>query len=301
MITVLSGGTGTPKLLQGMVQLLNPEDITVIVNTLENDYFSGVYVAPDLDTVMYTLAGIINEDTWYGIKGDSFITHDRLKEIGCPETLRIGDRDRAFKIQKTLLMKNHSLSQAVDMQRKELNIKSRIIPMSNHDSQITITTDKGDMEFHEFLVENQGTPDVLDMNYQKVDPAPGIIESIKNSDMVVIGPSNPITSIGPIISAKGVRKALKNTYLVAVSPIIGDRPVSGPAAKFMQAMGHEVSCSGVANIYKDFLDKFIIDLEDVDSQEEIEKLISNVMLTQTIMRNMTDKINLARCILGEYV
>ncbi|BDZ67571.1 2-phospho-L-lactate transferase [Methanobacterium ferruginis] len=301
MITVLSGGTGTPKLLQGMVQLLNPEDITVIVNTLENDYFSGVYVAPDLDTVMYTLAGIINEDTWYGIKGDSFITHDRLKEIGCPETLRIGDRDRAFKIQKTLLMKNHSLSQAVDMQRKELNIESKIIPMSNQDSQINITTDRGNMEFHEFLVENQGTPDVLDMNYQKVDPAPGIIESIKNSDMVVIGPSNPITSIGPIISAKGVRKALKNTYLVAVSPIIGDKPVSGPAAKFMQAMGHEVSCLGVANIYKDFLDKFIIDLEDVNSQEEIEKLISNVMLTQTIMRNMTDKINLARCILGEYV
>jgi len=95
MISVLSGGTGTPKLLQGMVKLMNPEDITVIVNTLENDYFSGVYVAPDVDTVLYTLAGIINEDTWYGVKGDSFITHDRLKEIGCPETLRIGDRDRA--------------------------------------------------------------------------------------------------------------------------------------------------------------------------------------------------------------
>ncbi|BDZ70384.1 2-phospho-L-lactate transferase [Methanobacterium petrolearium] len=301
MISVLSGGTGTPKLLQGMVQVMDPEDITVIVNTVENDYFSGVYVAPDVDTVMYTLAGIINEDTWYGVKNDSFITHDRLKEIGCPETLRIGDRDRALKIQKTLLMEKEPLSKAIDIQRKELGIKSRIIPMSDQESHITITTEAGEMEFHEFLVENQGKPEVQDISYQNVDPAPGIIESIKNSDMVIIGPSNPITSIGPIISDKNVRKALQNVYVAAISPIVGYQPVSGPAAKFMDAMGHEISSLGVASIYKDFLDKFIIDLEDVDSQEEIEKLISKVMITQTIMRNMTDKINLARCILGENV
>ena len=301
MISILSGGTGTPKLLQGMVKLVNPEDITVIVNTVENDYFSGVYVAPDLDTVLYTLAGIINEDTWYGVKDDSFITHDRLKEIGCPETLKIGDRDRAMKIQKTLLMKDNLLSKAVDIQRKELGIKSNIIPMSNQESHITITTDLGEMEFHEFLVENQGKPEVHSISFKKVDPAPGLVEAIENSDMVVIGPSNPITSIGPIISAKGVRRALKNAYVVGVSPIIGNKPVSGPAAKFMKAMGYEVSSRGVAGIYQEFLDKFIIDLLDEDHQEEIEKLISDVMLTQTIMNNVNDKINLARCILGENV
>ena len=301
MISILSGGTGTPKLLQGMVQVLKPEDITVIVNTVENDYFSGVYVAPDVDTVIYTLAEIINEDTWYGVKDDSFITHDRLKEIGCPETLRIGDRDRALKIQKTILMENKTLSQAIDIQRKELGIETLIIPMSDQGSHINIITDAGEMEFHEFLVENQGKPEVFDINYQKVDPAPGVIDSIENSDMVVIGPSNPITSIGPIISTYGVRKALKNAYVVAVSPIVGNQPVSGPAAKFMEANGHEVSSLGVAGIYQDFLDKFIIDLEDENYQEEIEKLISDVMLTETIMRNMTDKINLARCILGENV
>lgn len=301
MISVLSGGTGTPKLLQGMVGLVNPEDITVIVNTVENDYFSGVYVAPDVDTVLYTLAGIINEDTWYGVKDDSFITHDRLKEIGCPETLKIGDRDRALKIQKTILMKEHSLSEAVDTQRTELGIESRIIPMSNQQSHITITTNLGEMEFHQFLVENQGKPEVLKISYQKVDPAPGLIESIENSDMVIIGPSNPITSIGPIISAKSVLKALKNSYVVGVSPIVGDKPVSGPAAKFMQAMGHEVSSLGVADIYKDFMDKFIIDLVDKDHQEEIERLISDVMITETIMTNVIDKTNLARCILGENI
>ncbi len=301
MISVLSGGTGTPKLLQGVVKLVNPQDITVIVNTVENEYFSGVYVAPDVDTVLYTLAGIINEDTWYGVKDDSFITHDRLKEIGCPETLKIGDRDRAMKIQKTLLMKENPLSKAVDIQRKELGIKSRIIPMSNQESHITITTDLGEMEFHEFLVENQGKPEVHSISFKKVDPAPGLIEAIENSEMVIIGPSNPITSIGPIISTNGVRKALKNTYVVGVSPIVGDKPVSGPAAKFMRAMDYEVSALGVAGVYHDFLDRFIIDLVDGDHQEEIEKLISDVMLTQTIMTNIEDKINLARCIVGEKV
>ncbi|MBW4256610.1 2-phospho-L-lactate transferase [Methanobacterium sp. YSL] len=301
MISILSGGTGTPKLLQGMVKLVNPEDITVIVNTVENDYFSGVYVAPDVDTVLYTLAGIINEDTWYGVRDDSFITHDRLKEIGCPETLKIGDRDRAMKIQKTLLMREHLLSKAVDIQRRELGIKSRIIPMSNQESHITITTDIGEMEFHEFLVENQGKPEVHGISFKEVDPAPGLIDAIENSDMVVIGPSNPITSIGPIISANGVRKVLKNAYVVGVSPIVGDKAVSGPAAKFMQAMDYEVSSLGVAGVYHDFLDRFIIDLVDGDHQEEIEKLISDVMLTQTIMTNIEDKINLARCILGENV
>ncbi len=301
MISVLSGGTGTPKLLQGMVRVVNPKNITVIVNTLENDYFSGVYVAPDVDTVIYTLAGIINEETWYGVKDDSFITHDRLKEIGCPETLRIGDRDRALKIQKTIFMENMTLSQAIDAQRKELGIETPIIPMSDQESHITITTDSGEMEFHEFLVENQGTPEVRDINFQKVDPAPGVVESIENSDMVVIGPSNPITSIGPIISDKSVVNALKNAYVVAVSPIIGNQPVSGPASKFMEAKGYEVSSLGVAGIYQDFLDRFIIDLLDVNYQEEIERLISDVMLTHTIMRNMTDKVNLARCILGENI
>jgi LPPG:FO 2-phospho-L-lactate transferase len=298
MITVLSGGTGTPKLLQGMVKVVNSQDITVIVNTLENGYFSGVYVAPDLDTVMYTLAGKINEDTWYGMDGDTFITHYQLKEMGCPEVLRIGDRDRAIKIQKTLLMNKYPLSQAVDIQRKKLGIKSRIIPMSDQMSSITISTDEGDLEFHEFLVERQAQPHVMDIVYNQVPPAPGVIDAIENSDMVLIGPSNPITSIGPIISTKGVRKTLKDAFVVAISPIIGDKPVSGPAAKFMRAMGYDVSSMGVAGIYHDFLDKFIMDTVDASYQQEIEKLISDVMITHTIMNNVKDKVSLARKIMG---
>ncbi|MGL6298897.1 MAG: 2-phospho-L-lactate transferase CofD family protein, partial [Methanobacteriaceae archaeon] len=143
MISVLSGGTGTPKLLQGIKEIYDNSKINVIVNTVENDYFSGVYVAPDVDTVLYTLSDMINSETWYGIKNDSFITHESLEKLGTPELLRIGDKDRGLKIQKTLLLKNNTLSKVVDIQRKALNIESKIIPMSNEESEIEIITEIG--------------------------------------------------------------------------------------------------------------------------------------------------------------
>ena len=151
MITVLSGGTGTPKLLQGIKEIVDPCDLTIIVNTLENDYFSGVYVSADVDTVLYTMSDMINEEFWYGVKGDTFITHERLEEMGCPELLRIGDIDRATKIQKTQLMQKHGLSKAVEIQAKKMGIQSRIIPMSDEQSDIKIITDIGELEFHDFL------------------------------------------------------------------------------------------------------------------------------------------------------
>lgn len=299
MITILSGGTGTPKLIQGIVRTADPEDLNIIVNTVENTYISGNYIAPDIDTVMYTLAGIINENTWYGIDKDTFITHETLKEMGYDEILRIGDKDRAIKIQKTMLMEKYPLSKVVDIQRKKLCVKSKITPMSDEQSNIKIITDEGEMSFHEFLVGKKAQPEVEDIIYADVEPSDDVINAIENSDMVIIGPSNPITSIGPIISMRGVKEALKNSYVVAVSPIIGGNPVSGPAAKFMNAMGHEVSCEGVATIYKEFMDKFIIDVEDTESEKKIEKLISKVVITNTNMKTINDKVRLARIILGE--
>lgn len=299
MITILSGGTGTPKLLQGIIRLVDHEDLTVVVNTLENSYFSGVYVAADIDSVMYTLAKIINEETWYGIREDTFITHDTLSDIGCEELLKIGDQDRAIKIQKTLLLEKYPLDKAVDIQRRRLGISSKIIPMSNQDPQIEIVTPEGSLEFHEFLISRRSKPDVLDVKYSKVEPAPGLIESIEDADMVIIGPSNPVTSVGPILSVDGVRNALKKAYVTAVSPIIGHAPVSGPAGKFMQALGHEVSSLGVATMYQDFLDKLYIHHEDQDQQVKIERLISEVVVTNTNMKNIEDKMMLAGNILGE--
>ena len=297
MITVLSGGTGTPKLLQGLKEIVDPSDLTIIVNTLENDYFSGVYVSADVDTVLYTMADMINDEFWYGVKGDTFITNERLKELGCPELLRIGDIDRALKIQKTQLLEKYSLTEAVEIQAKSMGLTSKIIPMSNEDSDIKIITDIGELEFHDFLIKHQTQPEVLDIKFSNVSPSQGIIESIENSDAVIIGPSNPITSISPILELDGVKDALKNAYVIAVSPIIGSDSVSGPASKFMKALGIEVSSVGVAYLYEDFLDNLVIDLKDDDKKDEINQIINKVTITNTIMNSFGAKKNLAQTII----
>ena len=297
MITVLSGGTGTPKLLQGLKEIVNPKDLTIIVNTLENDYFSGVYVSADVDTVLYTMADMINDEFWYGVKGDTFITHERLCELGCQELLRIGDIDRATKIQKTQLMKKYGLAKAVEIQAENMGIESKIIPMSNEESDIKLITDIGELEFHDFLIKHQSQPEVLDIKFSSVAPADGVVDAIKNSEAVIIGPSNPITSISPILSLEGVREALKDTYVVAVSPIIGSDSVSGPATKFMKALDIEVSSVGVASLYEDFLDNFIIDDKDVDKKQQLNQIVNKVTVTNTIMNNLGAKKNLAQIIM----
>ncbi len=297
MITVFSGGTGTPKLLQGLKEIVNPKDLTIIVNTLENDYFSGVYVSADVDTVLYTMSDMINDEFWYGVKGDTFITHERLCELGCQELLRIGDIDRATKIQKTQLMKKYGLAKAVEIQAENMGIESKIIPMSNEESDIKLITDIGELEFHDFLIKHQSQPEVLDIKFSSVAPADGVVDAIKNSEAVIIGPSNPITSISPILSLEGVREALKDTYVVAVSPIIGSDSVSGPASKFMKALDIEVSAVGVASLYEDFLDNFIIDDKDVDKKQQLNQIVNKVTVTNTIMNNLGAKKNLAQIIM----
>ena len=297
MITVLSGGTGTPKLLQGIKEIVDPSDLTIIVNTLENDYFSGVYVSADIDTVMYTMADMINDETWYGVKDDTFITNERLAEIGCPELLRIGDIDRATKIQKTQLMEKYGLLRACEIQSENMGIKSKILPMSEEESEIKIISDIGELEFHDFLIKHQSEPEVLDLKFSNVNPSNGVVDAIKNSDAVIIGPSNPITSILPILSLSGVREALKETYVVAVSPIIGNEAVSGPASKFMNALDIEVSSVGVADLYKDFLDNFVIDDKDSNLNSQLKQIVNKVTITNTIMNSLDAKKNLAQIII----
>ena len=301
MITILSGGTGTPKLLQGIKEVVDTKDLSIVVNTLENDYFSGVYVSADIDTVLYTMADMINDETWYGVKGATFITNERLAELSSPELLRIGDIDRATKIQKTLLMQNHSLEESVDIQARQMGIDSKIIPMSNEDSEIKIVTDIGELEFHDFLIKHQSEPEVKDVVFSNVKPAEGVIDAIKNSDAVIIGPSNPITSILPIISLDGVKEALKDTFVVAVSPIIGNDSVSGPASKFMNALDIEVSSLGVAKLYQEFLDVLVIDEKDENLKDNLSEIINKVIITNTIMYSSDAKINLAKIILDSIV
>ena len=297
MITVLSGGTGTPKLLQGLKEIIDPSELTIVVNTLENDYFAGVYVSADIDTVLYTMSDLINDELWYGIKDDTFITHEQLEEIGCPELLRIGDKDRATKIQKTLLMEKYDLAKACEIQAKNMGLTCKVIPMSNENSDIKIITDIGELEFHDFLIKHRSEPEVLDVKFSKVDPVEEVIDAINNSDAVIIGPSNPITSISPILSLEGVVDALKNTHVVAVSPIIGSGAVSGPASKFMEALDVDVSAVGVASLYKEFLNTMVIDTQDDAKKIEVNQIINKVIVTNTIMNNLDAKKNLAKIII----
>ena len=281
MITILSGGTGTPKLIQGIKEIYPEEEITVIVNTVENLYMSRGYIAADIDTVMYTFADMIDEEFWYGIKGDTFTVREQLIEMGTTELLKLGDKDRATKLQK-----------------RKLGIKAAIIPMSDEESEITIVTKEyGEIEFHDFLIKYQCNCEVLEVKYGNVPPSPKLIEAIEKSDKVIIGPSNPITSIRPIISIEGVEEALKGKDVIAVSPFIGKSAFSGPAGQFMNAFGYESSSIGVAEIYKPFLSKLVIDNQDAEYESEIEEIIPNVIVANTFMKTIEDKINLAKIVL----
>lgn len=258
---ILSGGTGTPKLLRGLVRVLDPDEITVVVNTAEDLWVSGNLVSPDLDTVLYTLAGLIDDERWWGIRGDSFITHTRLREMGVRERLAIGDADRAFHILRSdIIRRGGTLSDATEMMRAALGIRSRVFPMSDESVSTIIATPLGEMHFQEFWVERRGEPEVLGVRFDGIDdarPSRGFLDALRRENTVVIGPSNPVTSISPILSLKGMRSAMAGKTVVAVSPLDGDRPFSGPAARFMRAVGVEPNDEGVISILGD-VDHFIV-------------------------------------------
>jgi LPPG:FO 2-phospho-L-lactate transferase len=194
-------------------------------------------------------------------------------------------------------MQKYGLARACEIQAENMGIKSKILPMSEENSDIKIVTDIGELEFHDFLIKHQSKPEVLDVKFSKVAPTEGIIDAIKNSEAVIIGPSNPITSILPILSLDGVRDALKDTYVVAVSPIIGSGAVSGPASKFMKALDIDVSAVGVASLYQDFLDNIVIDDKDFDLKSQLNQIVNKVTVTNTIMNSLDVKKNLAQIII----
>jgi LPPG:FO 2-phospho-L-lactate transferase len=261
MFTVLSGGTGTPKLLRGFK---DSEEHAVIVNTAEDIYASGNKITPDIDSVIYTIAGVIDDEKWWGLKGDTFNTYNALKALGHYEELMIGDKDRATHIIRTELLRYGStLTEATLELCDEFEIKTRVLPMSEEDVTTVVSTPEGDMHYQDFWITFHGEPEVKDvLLLGTLKPTDEVMDVLGMSENIIIGPSNPITSIGPILALEGVRDVLKVKFVVAVSPFIGDRPVSGPAAKLMKAKGFEPSTRGVAECYKDIVDVFIMDERD---------------------------------------
>lgn len=269
---VLSGGTGTPKLLQGLRLLIPEEEITVIVNTAEDIMISGNLISPDVDTILYLFSGQLDDTKWWGVKNDTFHTFRALKKIGLDEKLMIGDMDRAAHIFRTALMRNGALlTKATEQLSSALGIKARILPMCDEKVDTIINTLQGLMHFQDFWVGAHGEPDVLDIHIngiEKAKPTEEVLGALDAEENVIIGPSNPITSIGPILALKGMRKILSRKKVIAVSPIIGDSPVSGPAGKLMAAQGFPVSSRGVAECYKKILDIMVIDRRDTADEND---------------------------------
>ena len=263
---VLSGGTGTPKLIRGLRRLIPDEEITVIVNTAEDMMVSGNRVSPDMDTVLYLFAGMLDESKWWGVKDETYHTNKALEKLGIREKMLIGDKDRATHIFRSDLMRNGlTLTEATVKLSSNLDIHARILPMCDEKVDTMITTPDSVMHFQDFWIGAHGEPEVLDVGISGIENArltDDVLAAFESEDNVIIGPSNPITSIGPILSVSGIRDILRDKNVVAVSPIIGNEPVSGPAGKLMKAAGFDVSSMGVARCYEDLIDILVIDERD---------------------------------------
>jgi len=266
MITFLSGGTGTPKLLRGIQRIMDRHEISVVVNTAEDIWISGNHISPDLDTVMYLFSGILNTDTWWGIRNDTFTTHEDVQRLGIDEFIAIGDRDRAVHIARGEMLKNGMrLTNVTKVICDRFGVRENVLPMTDTEITTQVRTDLGLIHFQEYWVRAKGALEIYDVVRTSDDPpqvTEEVLAAIEASDAVVIGPSNPITSILPILECEGIKPELDNKRLIAISPFIGDAPVSGPAAALMRARGFEPSSKGTFSCYDGLVDIFIQDIRD---------------------------------------
>src|SRR5216683_7078599 len=303
MIVVLAGGVGAARFLQGVVQVVPQERITAIVNTGDDRDFYGLHVSPDLDIVMYTLAGIVEETHGWGFHNDTYNTMQQLTHYGNEDWFMLGDRDLATHIHRTnLLRQGKPLSEVTEELRKQFGLKLRILPMSDQEVATYIQTPVGLLHFQEYMVKRRCADAVLDVVFvgaSESRPAPGVLDAIKDAEAILIAPSNPIVSIGSILAVPGIHDMLHEAsgMVVAVSPIIGGAPIKGPADKLMRGLGMDVSAIGVARCYRDFLDVMVIDEQDVHLVSEIEDLGIPTVVTNTIMRDDAAKATLARGVL----
>ncbi|MFA0821454.1 MAG: 2-phospho-L-lactate transferase [Methanomethylovorans sp.] len=295
---VLSGGTGTPKLLEGLKNILPEEEITVVVNTAEDMWVSGNLVTPDIDTVLYLFSGKLDTAKWWGIKNDTFMTYEALRSMGHNETMMLGDQDRATNIMRSdLLRAGYSLTEATQELARAFGIRSKILPMSDDPVKTMITTPAGKMHFQEFWIKEHGKPEVIEVVQEGIEKAsisPAVLEALEKEEYVLIGPSNPITSIGPILALKGMKELLRKKTVISVSPIIGKEPVSGPAGKLMTARGLDVSSAGVVDCYGDILDIMILDERDTYGISALKDAACKILIADTLMKNVEKSTALAR-------
>jgi LPPG:FO 2-phospho-L-lactate transferase len=305
MICVLSGGTGGAKFVDGLRQVMPAEEITLVVNTGDDLLWWGLYVSPDIDSIAYVLSGMLSRERGWGVKGDTFLCLQAMGQLGEPTWFHTGDRDLAMHLLRSrLLAEGKTLSEATAVVASKLGVKARILPMSNSRVETRIDTpNAGELSFEEYFVQRWYQDPVNSVRFagaSDAEAAPGVIEAITTADAVLVAPSNPVTSIGPILAVPGIREALLRTRgkVAAVSPIVGNAPVAGPAGILMQAQGLPCSIAGVAEAYEDFLDILVCDTRDARAAESLRKNGLRVQCTQTIMRSAEDKAGLAREVLA---
>ncbi len=303
-IVALAGGVGAARLLQGMVRVLSPEQLTVIVNTGDDIELCGLHISPDPDIVTYTLAGIVDEEKGWGVAGDTFNFMEMLERYGFETWFKLGDRDLATHVLRTWLLRSgRRLSDAIDLIRRKLDVSVKILPMTDDRVRTKLVTDRGILEFQEYFVKYRMKPEVRDVFFEGVEkakPAPGVIESIQEASGIVVCPSNPIVSIAPILSISGVREAIRESRAVkvAVSPIVGGRAIKGPADRLMKSLGYEPTAYGVAYIYRDFLNYFVLDRVDLPLAARIERDLGiKTIVENTIMKTIEDKVRLAKAVI----
>ena len=303
MITALAGGVGAARFLTGLVKLVSAKDLSIIVNTGDDIELFGLHISPDIDIITYTLAGIVDEEKGWGIRGDTFHCLEALRRYNRGAWFALGDKDLATHMFRTsLLKKGARLSEVTAEISHALGLTMTILPMTDDKFETRIITEVGSVHFQEYLVERGARDEVMGVEFlgaTTAKPAVGVIESIMEAELVIICPSNPVVSIGTILAIKEVRDTLRLTDAkkVAVSPIIAGAPIKGPADKLLRGLGLEVSAYSVAKLYADFIDTFVIDTADAAEKNRIEKLGIEVKVTNTIMRSLEDKIQLAKAVL----
>ena len=303
MIAALAGGVGAARFLTGLTRLVENEDLSVIVNTGDDIELFGLHISPDLDIVTYTLAGIVDEAKGWGVMGDTFQCLEMLKAHGLDTWFGLGDRDLATHLYRTeSLKKGYTLTQITKEISSVLGLKTKILPMTDDVFETRVRTSDGSIHFEEYFVRRQAKDEVLGVEFvgaTTAKPAPGVLDAILEAEIVVVCPSNPVVSIGTILEVDGVRDALKrtNARVIGISPIVAGMPIKGPADKMLRGLGFEVSAYGVAKIYSDFLDTFVIDTKDTGSKSRVETLGVNVKVTNTVMKSLEDKVALAKAVL----
>jgi len=302
-ITVLAGGVGAARFLEGLADAVPQEDVTVISNVGDDEEFFGLHVSPDIDIVIYTIAGAIDTEKGWGLRGETFRALEALRRFGYDTWFNLGDGDLATHVHRTQLLRDGmTLTDATRTIVEAFGLRLRLLPVTDGRLRTVVETAAGSLAFQEYFVRRRTEDDVLAVRFEgasEASPAPGVIDAILGAEVVAVAPSNPIVSIGPILAVGGVRDALRQTSarVVAVSPIVGGKTIKGPADRMMRSLGMEPSAAGVARAYASFVDVLVIDEQDRALAAAVEAEGVRAVVAQTVMRGPADKRALAETVL----